>query len=89
MLLLELAQLRRELEQSLASTAVERDTALQRCEELRSAIEDALRAATDVKRRYENVAQRCHAIGDARSRNLFDEEYRLLRVQFQVNSING
>lgn len=88
-LLLDLAQLRCELEQSLTATSVECDTALQRCVELRNAIEDALRAATDVKQRYESLAQRRHANGDAHSGNLFDEEYRLLRVQFQVDSING
>ena len=85
-LLLEVAQLRSEL--NLTLTPVERDTAFRRCEELSGTLEDASRAAVDLKQRYENLARRCHSINHARSSDLFDEEFQLLRVQFQVNSIS-
>ena len=84
-LLPEVARLRHELEETLTE---DRELALRRCAELTTAIEAALPVVRDVKRRYEDLMQRCHELADARSPSQFDEEYRLMRVQFQVNSVS-
>jgi len=83
----ELARLSGQLEQGLPSDTVERETALMRCAELGSAIEDALRAALDMQSRYAGLVNRCQAVAVAQLRPLFDEEYRLLRSQFQISMV--
>jgi hypothetical protein len=85
-LLMELARLHYTLEQCLSSNIAERETATKRCEELRSAVENALRASVDVTLRHANLSRRCEAIADFRP--LFDEEYKVLRSQFQISMLS-
>ena len=87
MLQAELARLCRQLEQCLPSGTVESETALKRCAELKSAIEEALRASTDARSHYASLVNRCQAVAHADFRRLFDEEYRLLRSQFQISMV--
>ena len=87
MLQAELACLCRQLEQCLPSGTVERENALKRCAELKSAIEDSLRASTDARSRYASLVNRCQAVAQADFRRLFDEEYRPLRSQFQISMV--
>jgi cyclic beta-1,2-glucan synthetase len=82
-----LARLCRQLEQSLPSDTVDRETALKRCAELRSAIEAATRASTDAKVRYAGLVNRCQLVAQTDFRPLFDEEYRLLTSQFQISMV--
>jgi hypothetical protein len=71
-LLPEVVQLRCELELTLP---VERNLALRRCDELIHAIESALRVASDVKLRYEDLIERCHALENTQARDRFDGDY--------------
>ncbi|HKB69002.1 MAG TPA: hypothetical protein VKC61_24385 [Pyrinomonadaceae bacterium] len=88
LLLVQLAGLRAQLDQSLSPDTVEHGKALKGCDELRGAIEDALRASNDARSRYERLANRCQVAADATDfSSLFDEEYRLLRSRFQISMV--
>jgi len=85
-LLVELKRLCQQLDQSLPPDTVERKTVLKGCHELMGAIHDALRASNDALARYARLANRCQAQVDTTDfRPLFDQEYKLLRSQFQVS----
>lgn len=87
-LLVELEGLCRKLDQSLQPDPAERETVRKGCDELMGAMRDALRAANDAHWRYASLANRCQAVVDATDfRPLFDQEYRLLRSQFQVSMV--
>jgi hypothetical protein len=84
--LIELAGLRDQLSRVQPVHTVECEAALRWCDELRNAIEEACRASNEALSRYARLAHRSRATADATDfRSLFDEEYRLLRSQFQVS----
>jgi cyclic beta-1,2-glucan synthetase len=87
-LLVELEGLCRQLDPSLPPDTAERETVLKGCDELRDAIQGALRASNDARSRYASLANRCQAVVEATEfRPLFDQEYRLSRSQFQVSMV--
>jgi hypothetical protein len=84
-LLADLKRLSHQIDQSLRMDTVEHDNALRGCDELRSAIEGALHASIDAHSRYAALANRFQVVANSADfRALFDEEYRLLRSQFQM-----
>jgi cyclic beta-1,2-glucan synthetase len=80
----DLASLRGQLERLPSTETSEREKALRLCDELRDAVEDALRASSDGQAHFAGLANRSRAVAHtADFRLLFDEEYRFMREQLQ------